>query len=192
MPRYYKYKVMSRLGRKIIVIPEEVTPSIEKGEIIIRGPKGNLTLKIPRGISVETEGKTLRVKTLTGDLKTKAMHGTIRALIANMIRGVTEGWSRTLELVGTGFRAETSGKILTLNVGFSHPVKMDAPDGISFKVEKSDITIEGLDKELVGLVADRIRSIRPPEPYKGKGIKYKDEVIRKKAGKAAKAQVATT
>ena len=130
----------------------------------------------------------MKVSALNKDLKTKAMHGTTRALIANMVKGVTEGWSKGLELVGTGFRAETSGKQLTLNVGFSHQVKIDAPEGITFRVEKSDITVEGQDKELVGLVADKIRSVRPPEPYKGKGIKYKDEVIRRKAGKAAKAQ----
>jgi large subunit ribosomal protein L6 len=179
---------MSRLGRKIIIIPETTNLSIEKGEVLARGPKGALTLKIPKGISVEMDKNTLKVDVLKKNLRTKAMHGTVRALIANMIKGVTEGWSKTLELVGTGFRAETSGKSLTLNVGYSHPVKIDAPEGIDFKVEKLEITVEGIDKQLVGHVADRIRSVRPPEPYKGKGIKYKDEVIRRKAGKAAKAQ----
>ncbi len=179
---------MSRLGKKTIVIPEAVNFLLEKSMVTIGGPKGNLTLQIPKGISVEVQDKILSVKALKSDLKTKAMHGTIRALIANMVRGVTEGWSKTLELVGTGFRAETSGNTLTLNVGYSHPVKMEAPESIVFKVVKSEITVEGTDKELVGLVSDRIRAIRPPEPYKGKGIKYKDEIIRRKAGKAAKAQ----
>lgn len=182
------YKTMSRLGRKSINIPEGVSPSVEKGEFSVRGPKGILSLKIPENISVETEKDILKVSVLKKNLKIKAMHGTIRALIANMVKGVSEGWTKTLELVGTGFRAETSGKSLTLNVGYSHPVKIDAPEGITFKVEKSEITVEGIDKELVGFIADRIRSVRPPEPYKGKGIKYKDEVVRRKAGKAAKAQ----
>ena len=181
-------KTMSRLGRKLINIPETVKLSFEGKEIIVTGPKGNLKFEIPEGVSVDEEGRTLKVKALKKDLRTKALHGTTRALIANMVKGVTEGWSKKLELVGTGFRAETSGKSLTLNIGYSHPVKMDAPEGIGFKVEKLDITVEGVNKELVGLVADRIRSIRPPEPYKGKGIKYKDEVVRRKAGKAAKAQ----
>ncbi len=179
---------MSRLGRKTITIPEAVKLSIEGKEILVTGPKGTLKLNLSTGISIEEKDGILKVKTLDKTLKTKAMHGTTRALIANMVKGVTEGWSKTLELVGTGFRAETTGNLLTLNVGYSHQVKVTAPEGITFKVEKSDITVEGLNKELVGLTADRIRSIRPPEPYKGKGIKYKDEVIRRKAGKAAKAQ----
>lgn len=179
---------MSRLGRKLIEVPESVKSSIGGKKITISGPKGSLDLGIPNGISVESEGNTIRVKVLKKDLKTKALHGTIRALIANMVKGVSEGWSKTLELVGTGFKAETTGKLLTLSVGFSHPVRMDAPQGINFKVEKLEITVEGIDKELVGLMADRIRGVRPPEPYKGKGIKYKDEIVRRKAGKAAKAQ----
>ena len=115
------------------------------------------------------------------------MHGTYRSLLANMVNGVTEGWSRRLELVGTGYRADTTGKILNLTVGFSHPVKVDAPEGISFKVEKSDILVEGIDKVVVGQTAAKIRGIRPPEPYKGKGIRYKEEIVRRKPGKAAKA-----
>lgn len=190
MPRFYE--IMSRLGRKTITVPEKVTFSIEKEKISIHGPNGDLSLDIPGGISVEEEENTLRVVPLRKDLRTKAMHGTMRALIANMVKGVSEGWNKTLELVGTGFRAEVSGKTLTLNVGYSHPVKIDAPEGITFKVEKSEITVEGVDKELVGFVADKIRRVRPPEPYKGKGIKYKDEVIRRKAGKAAKTQGAAS
>jgi large subunit ribosomal protein L6 len=182
------YKIMSRLGRKIINLPDGVKTSFNEGRVAISGPKGSLTLKIPRGISIEEDGKNLKVRALNKDLKTKAMHGTVRALVANMVKGVSEGWTKVLELVGTGFRAEASGKSITLNVGYSHPVKIDAPEGISFKVEKLEITVEGIDKELVGLIADKIRSVRPPEPYKGKGIKYKDEVVRRKAGKAAKTQ----
>lgn len=179
---------MSRLGKKTITIPDSVNLSLDKSKVTATGPKGTLDLKIPSGISVDVQDKTLSVKVSSRGLKIKALHGTTRALIANIIKGVDEGWTKTLELVGTGFRAETNGKTLTLNVGYSHPVKIEAPEGITFKIEKSDITVEGIDKGLVGLVADKIRSVRPPEPYKGKGIKYKDEVIRRKAGKAAKAQ----
>jgi large subunit ribosomal protein L6 len=116
------------------------------------------------------------------------MHGTWRAIIANMAKGVSEGWSKQLELVGTGYRAEGSERDLTLTVGYSHPVEIKAPEGISFSIEKTLITVEGIDKELVGQVAAKIRNVRPPEPYKGKGIKYIDEVVRRKPGKAAKAQ----
>jgi large subunit ribosomal protein L6 len=118
----------------------------------------------------------------------KAIHGTLRAVLSNMIVGVKEGWSKVLELVGTGYRASLSGNKLVISVGYSHPVEFEAPKGIDFKVEKTLITIEGIDKELVGLVAAKIRSIRPPEPYKGKGIKYQDEVVRRKPGKAAKTE----
>jgi large subunit ribosomal protein L6 len=139
---------------------------------------------------VKLEDDQMRVSTLKKNPKTKALHGTIRALIANMIKGVVDGWSKTLELVGTGYRAELSGKTLILTVGYSHPVEIEAPSGIDLKVEKTSITVEGIDKELVGHIADKIRSVRPPEPYKGKGIKYSDEVIRRKAGKAAKTECA--
>ena len=115
-----------------------------------------------------------------------ALHGTTRAILANAVLGVTDGWKKTLELIGAGYKVETNGQELTLNVGFSHPVKFKAPEGIAFKVEKTLITIEGKDKEIVGQVAATIRAIRPPEPYKGKGIKYQDEAIRRKAGKAVK------
>ncbi len=179
---------MSRLGKKIILIPEGVKVENKNGQIKVNGPRGELFLKLPPNISLEMDEKNLKVRADNNNLKTKALHGTVRALIANMVKGVSEGWSKKLELVGTGFRAETSGKKLVLNVGYSHPVEIEAPEGISFRVEKSEITVEGCDKELVGLIASRIRSVRPPEPYKGKGIKYKDEIIRRKAGKAAKAQ----
>lgn len=179
---------MSRLGRKTIKVPESVKIELNGQSLSVTGLKGSLTIQLPKGISLSEKDKELTVGALDKSIKTSTQHGTTRALIANMVKGVTDGWSKTLELVGTGFRAETSGKLLTLNIGFSHPVKIEAPEGINFKVEKADITVEGIDKELVGLISERIRKIRPPEPYKGKGIKYKDEVIRRKAGKAAKAQ----
>jgi len=183
---------MSRLGKKVIEIPEGVKITLDGGKITIEGVRGSLNFNLPKKIAIEENNNLLMVKALDGDLETKALHGTTRAIIANMVRGVTEGWIKTLEMVGTGFRAEVSDKFLILNVGYSHPVKIEAPEGVTFKVEKSEITVEGIDKELVGLIADRIRRVRPPEPYKGKGIKYKDEVVRRKAGKAAKAQGAVS
>jgi large subunit ribosomal protein L6 len=179
---------MSRLGRKTISLPGSVKLS-QTGQVLsIAGPKGILEVLVPGGVTAKEEEGLLSVKVSGKSKKMRISHGTTRALIANAVKGVTEGWSKTLELVGTGFRAETTGALLTMALGFSHPVKVEAPEGISFKVEKTDVTIEGIDRELVGLTAERIRKIRPPEPYKGKGIKYKDEVIRRKAGKAAKAQ----
>ena len=179
---------MSRLGRKTINLPGSVKLS-QTGQVLsITGPKGSLEVLVPRGVTVEEKEGLLSVNVSEKSKKMRISHGTTRALIANAVKGVTEGWSKTLELVGTGFRAETTGVMLTMALGFSHPVKVEAPEGISFKVEKTDVTIEGVDRESVGLTAERIRKIRPPEPYKGKGIKYKDEVIRRKAGKAAKAQ----
>jgi len=179
---------MSRLGRKIINLPGSVKLS-QVGQVLsVTGPKGSLEVLIPQGVSTEEKEGSLSVSVSGKGKKMRIFHGTTRALIANAVKGVTEGWAKTLELVGTGFRAETTGALLTMALGFSHPVKVEAPEGISFKVEKTFVTIEGADRELVGLIAERIRKIRPPEPYKGKGIKYKDEVVRRKAGKAAKAQ----
>lgn len=151
----------------------------------VSGPKGTLEEKLPRGVEVEVKDGVMNV-TVKGKSKIDSSnHGTVRALLNNDVIGVSKGWSRQLELVGTGFRAEVRGKLLVLTVGYSHTVDLEAPEGISFKVEKTIITVEGIDKELVGQTAANIRSVRPPEPYKGKGIKYVDEVIRRKAGKAA-------
>lgn len=175
---------MSKIGKAPVVLPEGVTFENEGHEVVVTGAKGTIKMKFPREISFEKNGNQVRVL-LKGSGKTN-LHGTARALLANMVKGVSEGWKKQLELVGAGYRAETDGKTLTLAVGFSHPVKVEAPEGISFKVEKSIITVEGADKEIVGQVSANIRAIRPPEPYKGKGIKYFDEIIRRKAGKAAK------
>jgi large subunit ribosomal protein L6 len=144
-----------------------------------------MTEKLPRGIEVSVTENVINVTTKGKSKSDTSNHGTIRALINNDVKGVTVGWSRQLELVGTGFRAEVQGKTLVLTVGFSHTVKIEAPEGVTFKVEKLLITVEGYDREVVGQVAANIRGVRPPEPYKGKGIKYTDEVIRRKAGKAA-------
>ena len=176
---------MSKIGRLPISLvggaKVEVTGKIVK----ITGPKGSMEEILPRGIEVNVEGDVVTV-VAKGKSKTDASnHGTMRALINNDVTGVTKGWSKQLELIGTGFRAEIQGKVLVLTIGYSHPVKITAPEGISFKIEKNVVTVEGIDREVVGQTSAVIRASRPPEPYKGKGIKYSDEVIRRKAGKAA-------
>ncbi|OGM02799.1 50S ribosomal protein L6 [Candidatus Woesebacteria bacterium GWA1_41_8] len=178
---------MSRIGKLPVKIVDGVKVEVDNRLIKVSGPKGALEKVLPREISANVENGEIVVSAHGKSDKSKALHGTYRSLIANMTKGVTEGWSKALEMVGTGYRAETTGKKLTLTVGFSHPVIIDAPDGVTFKVEKNIITIDGIDKEAVGQVAAEIRSVRPPEPYKGKGIKYVGEFIRRKAGKAAKA-----
>lgn len=177
---------MSKIGKLPIKLPQGVTIEIDSGGVHLAGPKGNLTVRLNDMVEIKTEGDVLTVSLKGKGSDAAAIHGTMRALIANAVVGVTEGFSRQLELVGAGYRAEVSGKTLTLTIGYSHPVKIDAPEGILFKVEKSVVTVEGADKEKVGQIAARIRAARPPEPYQGKGIKYIDEVIRRKAGKAAK------
>jgi large subunit ribosomal protein L6 len=176
---------MSKIGKLPIQIQQGATVEVNGNLVKITGAKGTLTQTLPRGISVSVKDGVVTVETKGKSKQDISNHGTLRALINNDILGVTKGWVRQLELVGTGFRAETSGKTLTLTVGYSHPVKLDAPEGVTFKVEKMVVTVEGANREVVGQVAANIRAVRPPEPYKGKGIKYVDEVIRRKAGKAA-------
>jgi len=178
---------MSKIGKLPISIPNGVTVEINGKNVKVSGPKGNLSLTLPAAIDAKLEGGELSVARNSEDEQSLAMHGTFRSHLSNFVTGVTQGWSKTLEMVGTGYRAEVNGRDLVLTVGFSHPVKIAAPEGIDFKVEKTDITVSGVDKEMVGLICARVRAVRPPEPYKGKGIKYKGEVIRRKAGKAAKA-----
>jgi large subunit ribosomal protein L6 len=179
---------MSRVGKIPIKLPENVRLEINGSSLRVSGPKGELERVIVKGISVEKRDGEVLIDRKNDNPKLKAFHGTTRALVANMIKGVTDGWIKVLELVGTGYRAKLSENKLVISVGFSHPVEFEAPEGIVFKVDKTLISIEGIDKELVGLVAARIRAIRPPEPYKGKGIRYQDEEVRRKPGKAAKAQ----
>jgi large subunit ribosomal protein L6 len=176
---------MSKIGRLPVSIAAGATVVVEGRVVKVTGPKGTLSLKLPRGIEVEVKEGIVNVTAKTKSKTDMSNHGTIRAIINNNVRGVTTGWSKQLELVGTGFRAEVAGKTLSLTVGYSHPVKIEAPEGITFKVEKAIVTVEGPDREVVGQVSAEIRAVRPPEPYKGKGIKYTDEVIRRKAGKAA-------
>ncbi len=177
---------MSKIGKQLIKLPEGVIAKITGDVVAISGPKGSLERKLPHGFSVEEKDGFLTVKPQNNTFALSPNYGTTRALLANMVTGVSVGWKKVLELVGAGYRVEATGNNLSLSVGFSHPVKFEAPQGVSIKVEKMLITIEGADKEVVGQVAATIRGIRPPEPYKGKGIKYQDEIIRRKAGKAAK------
>jgi len=179
---------MSKIGKQPIDLPDNVQVEMGRKKIKVVGPKGSLELVLPDKITVRVDGKQALVEPEVINERTRVLHGTFRSLVFNMVKGVSEGWSKQLELVGTGYRAEVSGGKLIINVGYSHPIEVEAPEGISFKVEKNIITIEGIDKEKVGQIAAKIRSFRPPEPYKGKGIKYIDEVVRRKAGKAAKAQ----
>ena len=178
---------MSRVGQNPVVIPQGVTIELQGNHLLVNGPRGKLAMDLLSEVKVEvTEGK-LTVFRKREDKFSKSAHGLTRALINNMVLGVTEGWKKQLELVGTGYRSEVQGNKLVLTVGYSHPVEIIAPDGITFKVEKSVINVDGIDKQVVGQVSANIRSSRPPEPYKGKGVKYVGEYIRRKAGKAAKA-----
>ncbi len=182
---------MSKIGKQPINLPEGVSVEVSGLNVAVKGPKGELGRDLPHGVSVEVKDNVVQVSVRGESKAMHSLHGTYRALIANDVKGVSEGWTKSLELVGTGFRAEVNGKTLTLTIGYSHPVIFEAPEGIAFKVEKTIITVEGIDKELVGRISANIRAARPPEPYKGKGIKYVDEVIRRKPGKAAaKATVA--
>ncbi len=175
---------MSRVGKSPVAIPSGVSVAVETDVVKVKGPKGELAHRILRGTRVVVEGGEAKVSS-DRDRRNPAF-GTMRAQIFNMVTGVTAGFSRTLEIVGTGYRANMDGKKLVLQVGFSHPVVFDPPAGITIKTEgPTKLTVSGADKALVGQVAADIRAVRPPEPYKGKGIKYEGEYIRRKAGKAA-------
>lgn len=181
---------MSRIGNLPILISSSVTVQETEGKIVVLGPKGELNLVVPAGITVDIKNQEVCVTRKSEDSKTKALHGLTRSLLANMVLGVTEGWSKNLELVGVGYRAETNGNKLILNVGFSHPIEIIGAEGVQFEVkENTNILVSGIDKEKVGQAAAKIRSIKPPEPYKGKGIRYAGEYIKKKVGKAGKAGV---
>ncbi|MEU8815231.1 50S ribosomal protein L6 [Actinoplanes sp. NPDC048796] len=178
---------MSRIGRKSIPVPAGVDVTITGQTVKVKGPKGELSHTVSEPITVEKDGAELHVNRPNDERKAKELHGLSRTLVANMIVGVTEGYKKTLEINGTGYRVTAKGKDLEFALGFSHPVNVVPPAGISFSVEKpTQFTVSGIDKQLVGEVAANIRKIRPPEPYKGKGVKYQGEVIRRKAGKAGK------
>ncbi|KKS81022.1 MAG: 50S ribosomal protein L6 [Candidatus Woesebacteria bacterium GW2011_GWC1_43_10b] len=176
---------MARFGRLPVELPEGVKAEMDSGGVKISGPKGTLTFLLPKRVTVKIEGSVLTVEK-KGDSKiARALQGTTRANLRNMVKGVTEGWSKTLEIEGAGYRAELKGKDLSLAIGYSHPVVIKAPEGIGFKIEKNVITVEGADKAMVGQVAADVRESRRPDPYKAKGIRYQYEVIRRKPGKAA-------
>ena len=180
---------MSRIGRLPITVPAGVTVTVDDANLVtVKGPKGTLTQQVNSAITVKQEGNVLTLERPTDSKPHKAMHGLYRALVHNMVVGVTDGFSKTLELVGTGYRAQAEGgKKLTINIGFSHPVILDAPENISFETPNPNtIVVKGISKQQVGNLAADIRAIRKPEPYLGKGIKYADEVIRRKEGKTGK------
>lgn len=179
---------MSRIGQLAIQVPAGVEINVDEQSITVKGPKGSLSRPRSNDISLTVADGRVLVTPMNNRRETKALHGLYRQLVANMITGVSAGFSRGLEMKGTGYRAQVEGTDLVLSVGYSHPVRMKAPEGISFKVEKNvQITVEGIDRQVVGEVAAKIRAVRKPEPYKGKGIRYQGEVIRLKPGKAAKA-----
>lgn len=181
---------MSRIGKKPIIIPDGVNIVTDGFNVSVKGPKGELSWKLNPAIGVEIEDKTLVVKPVLSAKKSAALWGTTRARIQNVVDGVTKGFEKKLEIEGIGYRAALEGNGLQLVLGFSHPVRFNAPNGIQLKVEKNVVTISGIDKDLVGETAARIRALKPPEPYKGKGIKYQGEIIRRKAGKKAVAAAA--
>lgn len=177
---------MSLIGKKPIQIPDKVKIKIESGKIFVEGAKGKLDWTLPSGIEIDLSGSSIIVKRLREDKVAFAMHGLARACINNMVKGVSEGYVKTLDIVGVGYRAQTEGKSLTLNLGFSHPIIYAIPDGIAIKTppKPAHIIIEGIDKAKVGQAAAEIRAFFEPEPYKGRGIRYLGEFVRKKAGKA--------
>ncbi len=179
---------MSNIGKIKIEIPENVNVELKDRILQVKGPKGELEKTLPKEISVIKEGNILKVARSLDTKRARELHGLFRSLIYNVVRGVSEGFLKKLKMVGVGYRAQLQDNKLVLSVGFSHPVEIEAVPGIEFEVEKNTlITVSGIDKELVGRIAAEIREVRKPEPYKGKGIMYEDEKIRRKAGKALKA-----
>ena len=177
---------MSRVGNLPVIIPSGVEVDITTSAVGVTGPKGKLSQKILPLIKVVKENDQVLVSRENETKQAKSYHGLTRTLIANMVQGVTQGFEKTLEFNGVGFRAKMEGDSLVLTMGYSHPVEIKAPDGISFRTSENQITVSGFNKEQVGLIAAKIRSVRLPEPYKGKGIKYQNEVVRRKVGKAGK------
>jgi len=175
---------MSRIGRMPIVVPKGVKVSYDPSKVEVSGPKGHLIHQLPQGISVSGEGEKVLIHRADDERSSKALQGLTRSLIANMVAGVTQSFEKRLEIVGIGFRADIQDKALKLSLGFSHPILFPIPEGIKVEVEKQTlITIRGIDRQQVGILAAKLRSIKPPEPYKGKGIRYLGERIRKKVGK---------
>lgn len=177
---------MSRTGKKAISIPDKVKASLQNGQVHVEGPQGKLFLNLPKGVTVVLEDKNINVNRENDERAAKANHGLARALIANMVKGVSEGFKRELDINGVGYRAEVKGNQLQLTLGFSHSVLYPIPNGVKVSVDKqTHISLLSADKQLIGQVASEIRGIKKPEPYKGKGVKYTEETIRRKAGKSA-------
>lgn len=178
---------MSRIGKRPIAIPDKVTVSIEDRKVTVKGPKGELSRVLPAGVVVAQEEKTVVITRAEESRMARQRHGLCRTLVANMVDGVSKGFSQKLEIQGVGYRAQVQGRNLVLSLGYSHPVEMIPPEGIQFAVENNtNVTVSGIDKELVGNTAAKIRASRPPEPYKGKGVRYAGEAVRRKAGKTGK------
>lgn len=178
---------MSRIGKRPINIPGKVTVTIDGQNVIVKGPKGELSRVLPAEVTVEQEGEAILVKRRNESRPARQRHGLSRTLVANMVDGVDQGFQKRLEIQGVGYRAQVQGRNLILNVGYSKPVEITPPEGIQVAVENNtNVIVSGIDKEIVGNTAARIRDVRPPEPYKGKGIRYAGEVVRRKAGKAGK------
>jgi large subunit ribosomal protein L6 len=177
---------MSRIGRKPIEIPEGVEIDVKPGTVSVKGPKGELAQTVDRDMTVSVDDGTLTVERPTDRGEHRALHGLTRSLIANMVQGVTDGFERRLEIQGVGYRANLKGKNLEMALGYSHPVTIEAPEGIQFEVpQPTEVVVRGIDKQLVGEMAARVRKSRPPEPYKGKGVRYAGEHVARKVGKRA-------
>ena len=177
---------MSRIGTKPITIPENVEINIDETNFNVKGPKGENTVSLPRLIKLTKKENQLIVERVNETKESKSLHGTIRQLISNAIDGVVNEFQKKLELIGIGYRTSLEGNTLILNVGFTHSVKLELPEGITVKIEKNVITVSGYNKQVVGQFAANVRAVKKPEPYKGKGIRYQGEIVRMKAGKAAK------
>jgi len=175
---------MSRIGKQPVAVPDKVEVKINGGKISVKGPKGSLDFDYNPGVTVEQVEKEVIVKPVDDSKFNRSLWGLTRTLVNNMMIGVTDGFTKKLEFTGVGYKAAVSGNKLTLNLGYSHPIDYTLPEGVEAKVTKNEIAISGINKELVGFVAAKVRSFRPPEPYKGKGVRYADEVIIRKAGKA--------
>ena len=177
---------MSRIGNRVLTLKEGVSAEIENNTITVKGPKGSLNFPISKSVIVKMDGNTLTVEKADESASANAMQGTTNAIIKNMIEGVTNGFEKGLEIIVVGYRFQVQGKLLTVNAGYSHPVKITIPEGLTVDaISNTEIVVKGIDKELVGEFAANVRKVRKPEPYKGKGIRYKGEVIRRKEGKKA-------
>ena len=177
---------MSRIGNRVLAIPENVTVVVSSNVVTVKGPKGELNLTLDKRINVEVKDNTVVVTRINETIPARKMHGTTNANITNMIKGVTEGYKKDLEIVGVGYRFNLKGNTLVINAGYSHPVEMEIPAGLKLEaISNTEISVSGINKELVGEFSANIRKVRQPEPYKGKGIRYKDEYIRRKEGKKA-------